>query len=75
MEWTSGAARGKKFIFQVVNRTPAGDLKQNDVIILTPGGGSGPNDVGCRAQYGTTWYVMVLITQVICLAKEHIFAS
>ncbi len=36
---------------------PTGDVKASDVVILTPGGGSGPNEAGCRNQYGTTWYV------------------
>ncbi|KAK1750365.1 glycoside hydrolase [Echria macrotheca] len=54
--WTSGAARGKTLIAQVVNNFEATDsLKSNDIVILTPGGGSGGNDGGCRSQYGTNW--------------------
>jgi len=33
----------------------SGDVGRNDIVILTPGGGVGPNDAGCRYQYGTTW--------------------
>ena len=45
-------------IVQALNTfDPTGDVKTNDVVILTPGGGSGPNEAGCRNQYGTTWYV------------------
>ncbi|KAK0727834.1 hypothetical protein B0T26DRAFT_748132 [Lasiosphaeria miniovina] len=32
--------------------TGGADVKVGDVVILTPGGGSGGNDAGCRSQYG-----------------------
>ena len=36
-----------------------GDVKRNDLILLTPGGGVGPLSTGCTAQYGNgfSWYV------------------
>ncbi|KAM7206399.1 glycoside hydrolase [Naviculisporaceae sp. PSN 640] len=57
LTWTSGNARGKQMVVQAINSfgTPTGDLKANDLIILSPGGGSGPNDAGCRNQYGRIW--------------------
>ena len=58
LTWTSRNARGKQMIVQALNTfDPAGDVKANDVVILAPGGGSGPNETGCRNRYGTTWYV------------------
>jgi len=54
--WKSGAAAGKQMIVQVVNNFNATkDLKSNDIVILTPGGGNGPNENGCRNQYGRNW--------------------
>jgi hypothetical protein len=56
VEWRSNAARGKKMIVQVV--TPgftAGSVKVNDLIILTPGGGVGPDSSGCAKQYGDSY--------------------
>jgi len=32
-----------------------GDLKVSDMVILSPGGGHGPNEAGCKKQYGRTW--------------------
>ncbi len=56
LTWTSGAARGKQMVVQAINTfEPSGDVKAGDVVVLTPGGGSGPNEAGCRNQYGTTW--------------------
>lgn len=56
IQWLSGAAAGKKMIAQIV--TPGGrggDIKDNDLIILTPGGGLGPFSNGCRNQYGNNY--------------------
>jgi len=56
LTWTSGNAKGKQMVVQVLNLAkPDGDVGKNDLVILTPGGGSGPNESGCRNQYGTTW--------------------
>jgi hypothetical protein len=60
IQWLSGQAAGKKMIAQVV--TPGGrgnGIVDNDIIILTPGGGVGPFANGCRNQYGNSysWYV------------------
>jgi len=55
LTWTSGAARNKQMIVQIINKAPVGNLKANDMIILTPGGGAGPNEAGCRTQYGMNW--------------------
>lgn len=56
--WWDGNARGKQMIVQAVNQFDVtGDLKKDDIVILTPGGGNGPNEAGCRNQYGRNWYV------------------
>ncbi|KEZ43949.1 hypothetical protein SAPIO_CDS4147 [Scedosporium apiospermum] len=52
-EWTSGAARGKKIIVQIVSPgKAAGNVGGNDLIIYTPGGGAGPFNSGCERQFG-----------------------
>ncbi|KAL8377570.1 hypothetical protein RB595_008313 [Gaeumannomyces hyphopodioides] len=49
--WLDGGARGKRMQVQAVsNSVGAG----TDIIILTPGGGSGPNPQGCLLQHGKT---------------------
>lgn len=53
--WVTGPAadRNKSMIVQIV--TPGGDggdVKVGDLILLVPGGGLGPLDSGCKAQYG-----------------------
>ncbi|KAK0716274.1 RlpA-like double-psi beta-barrel-protein domain-containing protein-containing protein [Lasiosphaeris hirsuta] len=54
--WKSGNASGKQMLVQAVNNfEPAGDVKIGDIVILTPGGGNGPNETGCRSQYGKNW--------------------
>jgi Glycosyl hydrolase family 45 len=60
VQWVSGKAEGKKMIVQIL--TPGGSgqgVKDNDLIILTPGGGVGPLNGGCKNQYGSNviWYV------------------
>ncbi len=56
VEWLSGNASQKRMIVQVL--TPGGsggDIKKDDLIILTPGGGLGPLNRGCPAQYGNNF--------------------
>jgi hypothetical protein len=54
----SGYAAGKKMIVQAVNA--GDDLADNDMAILTPGGGIGESSpTGCTRQYGSTWYVQL----------------
>jgi hypothetical protein len=59
LTWTSGAARGRRMTVQTINVGVVGDGDANvtatDFVILTPGGGVGPNEAGCRNQYGTSW--------------------
>ena len=63
LEWTSGGARGKKMVVQAIDVTSGGGGGGNaatttgstDIVILTPGGGTGSHDAGCRAQYGSSW--------------------
>ncbi|KAI1338240.1 beta-1,4-endoglucanase [Xylariaceae sp. FL0016] len=58
LKWTSGAAKGKKMVVQVhnlVDTTSGPGATDSDWILAIPGGGSGVNQLGCRAQYGTTW--------------------
>ncbi|KAM7203935.1 glycoside hydrolase [Rhypophila sp. PSN 637] len=57
LTWTSGAAKGKQMVVQVINSFGSGtnDVKGNDMVILAPGGGAGPNEAGCRSQYGRNW--------------------
>lgn len=58
LTWTSGNAKGKQMIVQSINsfgEAGSGDVKPSDIVIMTPGGGNGPNDSGCRNQYGRNW--------------------
>ncbi len=59
LQWTSGGARGKKMIVQAIDIASGGSgsaaTGSTDIVILTPGGGTGPHDSGCRAQYGSSW--------------------
>jgi len=62
VQWLSGGATGKHMILQIV--TPGGEghgIKKGDLVILTPGGGLGPLNKGCSAQFGrsydSAWYV------------------
>jgi len=57
LTWTSGAATGKQMVVQAVgNAFPDAGHHDGDIVIQTPGGGSGPNVAGCQTQYGTNWY-------------------
>lgn len=61
LTWRNGAAAGKQMIVQSINGFDlTGDLKSNDIVILSPGGGHGPNEAGCKKQYGRTWWVLLL---------------
>ena len=56
--WSSGAATGKTMIVQAIttaDNEKGSAVGKNDIVIQTPGGGSGDNDQGCRNQYGTNW--------------------
>lgn len=54
--WTNGAASGKSMIVQAITTAEvSGSVGKNDIVIQTPGGGSGENEQGCRNQYGTNW--------------------
>lgn len=56
LTWTSGQAAGKQMVVQAINvGAPSGSVGARDVVVLTPGGGVGPNAAGCRHQYGTSW--------------------
>jgi len=69
VRWTSGAARAKTMVVQAINVGPAGgDVGADDVIVLTPGGGVGPNSGGCKSQYGRTWYVFFYFF-LLCVGK------
>ena len=52
LTWLDGPASGKHMQVQVINE--GGD--DTDVIIVTPGGGIGPNIKGCDSQYGFSNY-------------------
>jgi len=71
--WKSGNANGKQMIVQAVNNfevtKDAPDVRANDIVILAPGGGSGPNEAGCRNQYGRNWYVLnyLFVSTSCCL--------
>ncbi|CAI4210520.1 unnamed protein product [Parascedosporium putredinis] len=56
LQWTEGPAAGKKMQVQIINE--GGSVSESgtrDFILLTPGGGVGPNSQGCSAQYGLDW--------------------
>ncbi|KAK4188311.1 glycoside hydrolase family 45 protein [Podospora australis] len=56
VQWLTGQAANKTMVVQIV--TPGGsggDVKKNDLIILTPGGGLGPLSMGCPNQYGSNY--------------------
>lgn len=58
LAWTDGPAVGKKLRVQVINEgngTTATTANSRTFMILTPGGGVGPNIQGCETQYGFDW--------------------
>ncbi len=52
--WTDGYGAGKRMQVQAINEGGSTD-NGRDFIILTPGGGVGPNAGGCNSQYGDGW--------------------
>ncbi|KAK0742740.1 RlpA-like double-psi beta-barrel-protein domain-containing protein-containing protein [Schizothecium vesticola] len=56
LAWTDGPAVGKRLRVQVVNEGGnSTTANSRTFMILTPGGGVGPNIQGCEAQYGYDW--------------------
>ncbi|KAK0625881.1 RlpA-like double-psi beta-barrel-protein domain-containing protein-containing protein [Immersiella caudata] len=55
LTWTDGAAVGKRIQVQVINEGGSVQEGVRQFIILTPGGGVGPNDKGCTEQWGYDW--------------------
>ncbi|KAK1828017.1 RlpA-like double-psi beta-barrel-protein domain-containing protein-containing protein [Podospora conica] len=56
LSWTDGPAVGKRLRVQVINEGGnSTDANSRTFMILTPGGGVGPNIQGCEAQYGYDW--------------------
>lgn len=51
LTWLDGPAAGKRMQVQKINS--GGSV--NDVIIVVPGGGVGPNPQGCDNQFGAGW--------------------
>ena len=59
LTWTDGPAAGKKVVLQVINEGGSvnTDGSARQFILLTPGGGVGPNTQGCTNQFGSSWWV------------------
>ena len=57
LQWTEGPAAGKRMQVQVINEGGTVTDGKRDFILLTPGGGVGPNAQGCESQFGLDWYV------------------
>jgi len=57
LQWTDGNGRGKQVQVQAVNTGGKLEGGVREFVILTPGGGVGPNTGGCTSQYGSDWYV------------------
>jgi hypothetical protein len=55
LQWTDGPSRGKRMQVQVINEGGSTD-DGREFVILTPGGGVGPNQQGCNEQFGYDWY-------------------
>ncbi|OIW30180.1 barwin-like endoglucanase [Coniochaeta ligniaria NRRL 30616] len=53
--WTDGGAAGKRMQVQIINSGGSVDGGRRQFIILSPGGGVGPNTAGCDAQFGYDW--------------------
>lgn len=53
--WTDGYAAGKRMQVQVINSGGSVGDGVRDFILLTPGGGVGPNTAGCDGQFGYDW--------------------
>lgn len=61
LQWTEGSAAGKRIQVQIINEGGSVENGRRDFILLTPGGGVGPNQAGCNAQFGYDWYVWPLL--------------
>ncbi|KAL1868425.1 hypothetical protein VTK73DRAFT_3691 [Phialemonium thermophilum] len=59
LTWTDGPSKGRTMQVQIINEGGQGpngtDGNGRDIIILTPGGGVGPNTRGCNSQFGDSW--------------------
>jgi len=55
LQWIDGPASGKKVQVQVINEGGNTENNSRQFILLTPGGGVGPNDKGCSTQFGYDW--------------------
>ncbi|KAK3356418.1 family 45 glycosyl hydrolase [Lasiosphaeria hispida] len=55
LQWTDGPSVGKKIQVQVINEGGNVENGSRQFIILTPGGGVGPNPKGCNDQFGYDW--------------------
>ncbi|KEZ39771.1 hypothetical protein SAPIO_CDS9734 [Scedosporium apiospermum] len=55
LQWTEGPAAGKRMQVQVINEGGSVTDGRREFIILTPGGGVGPNAQGCESQFGLDW--------------------
>jgi hypothetical protein len=55
LTWEDGPARGKRLVTQVINTGGKEEAGVRDWIVLTPGGGVGPNTAGCNSQFGYDW--------------------
>jgi hypothetical protein len=62
LTWTDGPSAGKKMQVQVINEGGNTENNSRQFIILTPGGGVGPNQQGCNEQFGYDWYVLSLLS-------------
>lgn len=60
LQWTEGSAAGKRMQVQIINEGGVVENGRRDFVLLTPGGGVGPNPSGCDAQFGYDWFVSPL---------------
>lgn len=60
LQWTEGDAAGKRMQVQIINEGGSVENGSRDFVLLTPGGGVGPNQSGCDAQFGYDWFVCPL---------------
>lgn len=55
LQWTDGPAVGKRMEVQAINSGGDTENGSRDFIILSPGGGVGPNKRGCDNQFTYDW--------------------
>lgn len=57
LKWTDGPSQGKRVVVQIINE--GGKVEKDgsgrEFILLMPGGGVGPNQAGCKSQFGGDW--------------------